>query len=79
MDPLGEVAGLRDGPQQVRLHQCDVVELRGAGGAGLGSARVQEDLPGGQKNTRRMSEGRLMGKSLLATEGTERSTSCLGF
>lgn len=52
MDALRKVAGLRDGPQQVRLHQGDVVELRCAGGAGLGGARVQEHLPAGRKDGR---------------------------
>lgn len=52
MDALSEVVGLRDGPQEVHLDQRDVVELRGAGGAGLRGARVQEHLTHTRRKTK---------------------------
>ena len=44
MDALSEVARLRDGLEEVGLDQGDVVELGGAGGAGLSAAWVREHL-----------------------------------
>ena len=40
VDALGEVARIRDGPQEVGLHQGDVVQLRGAGCASLSAIWV---------------------------------------
>lgn len=40
VDPLGEIAMVRDGPEEVVLDQGDVVEFGGAGRTGVDTARV---------------------------------------
>lgn len=44
MDALGEVGRVRNGPEEVGLDQCDVIELRGAGCASLSAAWAHENL-----------------------------------
>lgn len=44
VDALSEVVLLRDGLQEVGLHQCDVIELRGAGCTSVSAAGLQENL-----------------------------------
>ncbi len=39
VDTLSEVAGVRNGTEEVGLDQCDVIELRGGGCASLGATR----------------------------------------
>lgn len=43
-DALSEVAGVGDGAEKVGLHQREVVQLQGGGGASLGATWVQENL-----------------------------------
>ena len=51
VDALSEVFLLRDGLQEVGLHQCDVIELRGAGCTSVSAARLQENLTDTHKHT----------------------------
>lgn len=44
VDALSEVARVRNGPEEVGLDQCDVIELRGAGRTSLSTVWVQEHL-----------------------------------
>lgn len=44
VDALSEVARVGNGPEEVGLDQCDVIELRGAGRTGLSTVWVQEHL-----------------------------------
>lgn len=44
VDALSEVARVRNGPEEVSLDQCDIIELRSAGCTSLGPTWVQENL-----------------------------------
>lgn len=44
MDTVSEITWVWNGPEEVTLDQCDVIELRGAGCASLGAIWVQEHL-----------------------------------
>lgn len=44
VDTLSEVARVRNGPEEVGLDQCDVIELRGTGCTSLSTSWVQEHL-----------------------------------